>query len=135
MAAPCRKMASCTLWKVLSHFRRPGVRSEGCRQFSMTSVSKGTVRAKHETVKASSPWTMMAAVCLQRFPVISADPSPMEQRFKDMLQQVCLEINNLYIPLKILTLICAYWRWTEGTKTVPKVCCLLCGRCQTPSHC
>ncbi|XP_037553535.1 39S ribosomal protein L46, mitochondrial [Nematolebias whitei] len=95
MAAPCRKMAGRTWWKVLSHFSRSGVRSEGCRHFSMTSVSKGTLRAKHETERASSPWTMMAAVCLQRLPVISADLSPLEQRFNDMLQQVELEKSLL----------------------------------------
>ncbi|XP_013871019.1 large ribosomal subunit protein mL46 [Austrofundulus limnaeus] len=95
MAAPCRRMASRTLWKVLSHFSRTGVRIEGCRHFSITPIRGQTLRTKPGTEKASSPWALMAAVYLQRLPVVSADFSPLEQRFKDMLQQMELEKSLL----------------------------------------
>uniref|UniRef100_A0A3Q2ZC56 Large ribosomal subunit protein mL46 n=2 Tax=Kryptolebias marmoratus TaxID=37003 RepID=A0A3Q2ZC56_KRYMA len=95
MAAPCRKMASRTLWKVLSHFSRTGVKSEGCRHFSITPICEAALQTKPGTEVASSPWTLMAAVCLQRLPVISADCSPLEQRFKDMLLQLELEKSVL----------------------------------------
>lgn len=45
--------------------------------------------------RGSSPWALTAAVCLQRLPVISADYSPIEQQFKQMMQQIELEKSLL----------------------------------------
>ncbi|KAM8894070.1 large ribosomal subunit protein mL46 isoform 2-T2 [Spinachia spinachia] len=91
MAAPCRRMASVTLLYFRSCFRRTAVGSAGVRQLSTTSVCGVTLQTKSRTEKPPSPWTLMAAVCLQRLPVISADCSPVEQRFRQMLQQMELE--------------------------------------------
>lgn len=41
--------------------------------------------------RTSSPWSLIAAVCVQRLPVISAERNPIEQRFNRMMQQMELE--------------------------------------------
>ncbi|TKS69740.1 39S ribosomal protein L46, mitochondrial [Collichthys lucidus] len=71
------------------------VSSSGLRPLSSTSVCRATLQTKHVTDKAASPWTLMAAVCLQRLPVISSDLSPIEQQFKHMLSQMELEKSML----------------------------------------
>lgn len=45
--------------------------------------------------RRDSPWTLTAAVCLQRPAVISAECSPIEQRFKEMMEQMELEKSVL----------------------------------------
>ncbi|XP_040000763.1 39S ribosomal protein L46, mitochondrial isoform X2 [Xiphias gladius] len=95
MAAPCRRMASWPLLQFLSCFSRTSVGNTGFRQFSGTSLCRATLQAKITTERASSPWTLMAAVCLQRLPVISAESSPIEQRFSRMMQQMELEKSLL----------------------------------------
>ncbi|XP_022066156.1 39S ribosomal protein L46, mitochondrial [Acanthochromis polyacanthus] len=95
MAAPCGMMASRPLVQLFSCFSRTAVGNTGFRQFSATSVCRATSQAKSVTERASSPWTLMAAVCLQRLPVISADCSPIEQQFKDMIFQMELEKSVL----------------------------------------
>ncbi|XP_023153126.2 39S ribosomal protein L46, mitochondrial [Amphiprion ocellaris] len=95
MAAPCGRMASRPLFQLLSCFNRTAVGNAGIRQFSTASVCRATLQAKSVTERASSPWTLMAAVCLQRLPVISADCNPIEQQFKDMILQMELEKSVL----------------------------------------
>ncbi|KAM4593446.1 large ribosomal subunit protein mL46 isoform 2-T2 [Odontesthes bonariensis] len=95
MAAPCRRMASRFFVQFLSSFSRTPVGRAGCRQFSISSVCRATPQSKVVTERTSSPWTLMAAVCLQRLPVISADCSPIEQQFKQMMQQMELEKSLL----------------------------------------
>ncbi|KAF7212877.1 transcript variant X2 [Nothobranchius furzeri] len=95
MAAPGRKKMSRSFVQLLCHFNRTAVSSEGCRHFSITSVSRATPQPKDVTWRVGSPWTLMAAVCLQRLPVISADCNPLEQRFKNLMQQVELEKSLL----------------------------------------
>ncbi|XP_078118921.1 large ribosomal subunit protein mL46 isoform X2 [Sander vitreus] len=94
MAAPCRRMAARSLFHFLSFSRTAGGNS-GFRQFSSTSVHRATLQTKSVTEKASSPWTLMAAVCLQRLPVISADCGPIERKFRDMMLQLELEKSLL----------------------------------------
>uniref|UniRef100_A0A1A8N832 Large ribosomal subunit protein mL46 n=1 Tax=Nothobranchius rachovii TaxID=451742 RepID=A0A1A8N832_9TELE len=95
MAAPCRRKMSRSFVQLLCHFNRTAVSSEGCRHFSITSVSRATPQPKDVTWRVGSPWTLTAAVCLQRLPVISADCNPLEQRFKNLMQQMELEKSLL----------------------------------------
>ncbi|KAM9408598.1 large ribosomal subunit protein mL46 isoform 2-T2 [Pholidichthys leucotaenia] len=95
MAAPCGRMASRPLFRFLSRFSGICVGHTGIRHFSRASVSRTTAKSETEGERGGSPWTLMAAVCLQRLPVISADYNPMEQRFKDMLHQIELEKSVL----------------------------------------
>ncbi|XP_008403033.1 large ribosomal subunit protein mL46 isoform X2 [Poecilia reticulata] len=95
MAAPCRKMASRSYSQLLCCFSRTAVGSGACRRFSVTPIDRATPRASTAADRATSPWSLMAAVCLQRLPVITADCSPIEQRFKQMLQQMELEKSML----------------------------------------
>lgn len=44
---------------------------------------------------SSSPYTLAAAVCLQRLPVLTANLAPIEQRFRDMMLQMELEKSLL----------------------------------------
>ncbi|KAI4830573.1 hypothetical protein KUCAC02_002194 [Chaenocephalus aceratus] len=94
MAAPCRRMAGRSLLQFLSSFSRTSVSNSGFRQFSSTSVWRGSRQAQH-VEEMSSPWTLMAAVCLQRLPVISAESNPIEQQFRDMMIQMELEKSML----------------------------------------
>ncbi|XP_054627031.1 39S ribosomal protein L46, mitochondrial [Dunckerocampus dactyliophorus] len=87
MAAPSGRMAS----RPLLHYLSCAV-----RQFTNNSCLRGlSLQTKITTEGLRSPWTLMAAVCLQRLPVISVDPSPMEQRFGRMLQEMELEKSIL----------------------------------------
>ncbi|XP_070765501.1 large ribosomal subunit protein mL46 [Enoplosus armatus] len=95
MAAPCRRMASRSLLQFVSCFSRTAVGNTGLRQFSGTSVCRATLQTKSVTERASSPWKLMAAVCLQRLPVISTDLSPIEQQFRQMMRQMELEKSSL----------------------------------------
>ncbi|XP_068431321.1 large ribosomal subunit protein mL46 isoform X2 [Clinocottus analis] len=88
MSAPCRRMASRSLLQFLSCFSRTSVGNTRLRPFSSTSACRATPQTRIVIERADSPWTLMAAVCLQRLPVISADCSPIEQRFNQMLQQM-----------------------------------------------
>ncbi|KAK9543058.1 hypothetical protein VZT92_000870 [Zoarces viviparus] len=95
MAAPCRRMATRSLLQFLSCFSRTAVGNAGFRQFSSTSVCRATLMTQSVTESARSPWTLMAAVCLQRLPVISADCTPIEQQFRQMMRQMELEKSLL----------------------------------------
>ncbi|XP_035483858.1 39S ribosomal protein L46, mitochondrial [Scophthalmus maximus] len=94
MAAPCGGTMARPLVQFASCFRRTAVGKTGFRRFSGTSLCRAAVQTERATESASSPWTLMAAVCLQRLPVISAPCSPVEQRFKQLVQQMELE-NSL----------------------------------------
>ncbi|XP_047436063.1 39S ribosomal protein L46, mitochondrial isoform X2 [Mugil cephalus] len=95
MAAPCRRMASRCLSQFLSCYSKTVVRSAEFRHFSATSAYRASTRAKNVTETAKSPWSLVAAVCLQRLPVISTECSPIEQKFKDMMFQIELEKSRL----------------------------------------
>ncbi|XP_051234987.1 39S ribosomal protein L46, mitochondrial isoform X2 [Dicentrarchus labrax] len=95
MAAPCRRMASRSLVQFISCFSRTAVGNTGFRPFSCSSVRRATLETKSVPERARSPWSLTAAVCLQRLPVITADYTPMEQLFRDMIQQVELEKSLL----------------------------------------
>ncbi|XP_076597845.1 large ribosomal subunit protein mL46 [Chaetodon auriga] len=95
MAAPCTRMASRSLLQFLSCFSRTAVGTTGFRPFSSTSVCHATLQTKSVTGTASSPWTLMAAVCLRRLPAISMECSPIEQEFRQMMQQMELEKSLL----------------------------------------
>ncbi|XP_030269294.1 large ribosomal subunit protein mL46 isoform X2 [Sparus aurata] len=88
MAAPCRRMASRSLLQFLSSFSRTAVGNTATRPFSSTSVCRAALQTKDATDRATSSWTLMAAVCLQRLPVITADYSPIEERFQQLLHQM-----------------------------------------------
>lgn len=90
MAAPCRRMASRSLLQFLSSFSKTAVGNTATRPFSSTSVCRAALQTKDATDRATSSWTLMAAVCLQRLPVITADYSPIEERFQQLLHQVRL---------------------------------------------
>ncbi|XP_071762456.2 large ribosomal subunit protein mL46 isoform X2 [Centroberyx gerrardi] len=91
MAAPCRRMASRPLLQFLYCFGRTGVGNTGFRQFSVNSVCHASLQTKSKVESVGSPWRLMAAVCLQRLPVISADWSPIEQQFTQLMHQMELE--------------------------------------------
>ncbi|XP_073320754.1 large ribosomal subunit protein mL46 isoform X2 [Pagrus major] len=95
MAAPCRRMASRSLLQFLSSFSRTAIVNTATRPFSSTSVCRTVLQTKNVTERASSPWTLMAAVCLQRLPVITADCSPIEEQFKQLLHQMEQEKSML----------------------------------------
>ncbi|KAG8001348.1 39S ribosomal protein L46 [Nibea albiflora] len=88
-------MASRSLVQFLSRVSRTAVSRSGLRPLSSTSVCRATLQSKDVTEKATSPWTLMAAVCLQRLPVISSDLNPIEQQFKDLMSQMELEKSIL----------------------------------------
>lgn len=88
MAAPCKRMASRAVIPILSQFRKTWSKNNVfCQGFS-TSFCRQTLQTRNVIEKATSPWRLLAAVCLQRLPVISATCTPIEQQFKEMLQQV-----------------------------------------------
>ncbi|MEQ2315462.1 hypothetical protein AMECASPLE_022694 [Ameca splendens] len=88
-------MVSRSFPQLLTCFNRTAVGSAGCRRFSITPPGRATPQSSTAVERVTSPWTLMAAVCLQRLPVITADCSPIEQRFKQMMQQMELEKSLL----------------------------------------
>ncbi|XP_038148798.1 39S ribosomal protein L46, mitochondrial isoform X2 [Cyprinodon tularosa] len=95
MAAPCSSVASRSFSQLLYCFNRTVGGGLGCRHFSITPSRRGFPQSSSTEERAASPWTLMAAVCLQRLPVITADCSPIEERFKQMMQQMELEKSLL----------------------------------------
>ncbi|XP_068612837.1 large ribosomal subunit protein mL46-like [Brachionichthys hirsutus] len=91
MAAPCRRVATRSVLRFLSCCSGTAVRNTGCRPFFSASVCAATCQTKDGVERATAPWTLVAAVCLQRLPVVSADCTLMEQRFKDLMCQMELE--------------------------------------------
>ncbi|XP_008309024.1 large ribosomal subunit protein mL46 isoform X2 [Cynoglossus semilaevis] len=85
MAAPCVGIVGRPLLHVLPRFGRTTARI--CH-FSYVSAYRSPLKTKGVIESKSSPWNLMAAVCLQRLPVISAEHSPIEQQFKQMMEQV-----------------------------------------------
>lgn len=68
----------------------------GFRQFGSSPVCLVTPKAKSVSeTTCSAPYSLAAAVCLQRLPVLSADCTPIEQSFKDMMQQIEFEKSLL----------------------------------------
>ncbi|XP_058485111.1 39S ribosomal protein L46, mitochondrial isoform X1 [Solea solea] len=88
MAAACGGAVGRPLCQLLSCLSRTAVSYTWRRHFSATSLCRTTLQTQRVTESAGSPWTLMAAVCLQRLPVISADCHPVEQRFKQLTRQM-----------------------------------------------
>ncbi|XP_024151645.1 39S ribosomal protein L46, mitochondrial [Oryzias melastigma] len=95
MAAPCGRMATRSFSHFLSLISRTATSNAACRHFSVASVCRATLQSKIAPETGSSPWTLMAAVCLQRLPVVSADCDPIEERFKQMMLEMELEKSLL----------------------------------------
>ncbi|XP_019722221.1 large ribosomal subunit protein mL46 [Hippocampus comes] len=95
MAAPCARVASWPLLRYFSRFERTTIANSVFRPFSNSSLRRSNLRNKLAPETPRSPWTLMAAVCLQRPPVISADLSLVEQRFARLMQQMELEKSIL----------------------------------------
>ncbi|XP_037102508.1 39S ribosomal protein L46, mitochondrial [Syngnathus acus] len=95
MAAPCGRMASLPLKRYFFCFGRTPVVNCMFRSFSNSSHYCSILRKKLAPETPRSPWTLMAAVCLQRPPVISADLNPLEQRFARLMQQMEVEKSIL----------------------------------------
>ncbi|XP_029904446.1 large ribosomal subunit protein mL46 [Myripristis murdjan] len=95
MAAPCSRMASRPLLQFLYSFGRTGAGNTGFRRVSGSSAHRAAVQGRSKADSAASPWSLMAAVCLQRLPVISADRSPVEQQFTQLMYQMELEKSLL----------------------------------------
>ncbi|XP_029986740.1 large ribosomal subunit protein mL46 isoform X2 [Sphaeramia orbicularis] len=95
MAAPCRRVVSRPVIQFLSSFSRTAVGKTGFRQFSSSSACRVTLQTQDVMERATSPYSLVAAVCLQRLPVISADYKPIEQQFRDMMLQMELEKSVL----------------------------------------
>ncbi|XP_034535467.1 39S ribosomal protein L46, mitochondrial isoform X2 [Notolabrus celidotus] len=95
MAAPCSRMASRSVLQLRTLFIRTALGNMGLRPFSGTSACQATPKTRIVIERARSPWTLMAAVCLQRLPVISADCNPIEKDFREMMQQMEFEKSLL----------------------------------------
>ncbi|KAM9861229.1 large ribosomal subunit protein mL46 isoform 2-T2 [Aulostomus maculatus] len=83
------------LLQYLSSFGKTAVGSSAFRLVSISSDRRSILKTKKLIEDVSSPWTLKAAVCLQRLPVISADRTPIEQRFAQMMQEIELERSLL----------------------------------------
>eukprot|EP00064_Thunnus_orientalis_P000621 superscaffoldBa00000033_g622 len=88
-------MASRSLIQFMACFGRTAAGNSVFRQFSGSPVCRATLQTNMLTERPSSPWSLTAAVCLQRLPVISADSSPIEQQVTTMMQQMELEKSLL----------------------------------------
>lgn len=103
MAAPCGRMASRSFLTFLSTFAKLPARHNQCRFFSK-SLCRASLKTQVATERNNSPWTLMAAVCLQRLPVISADYTAIETKFNQILGQVSLACSyHLSHHLSVLT--------------------------------
>lgn len=87
MAAPCVGMTVRSMWQFRNINGLPTTLLKGVRHFSSSWQCSSAVKLKIEQHKPS-PWKLYGAVCLQRLPVVSQDPNPIEQKFEDLLQQV-----------------------------------------------
>uniref|UniRef100_A0A8C6TG58 Large ribosomal subunit protein mL46 n=1 Tax=Neogobius melanostomus TaxID=47308 RepID=A0A8C6TG58_9GOBI len=95
MAAPCGRMASRSVVQFLCTFSRTTTGKVGFRQFSSSSVCRMTLKTKQTETVGPSPYSLAAAVYLQRLPVLSADCTAIEQDFRDMMLQIELETSRL----------------------------------------
>ncbi|XP_076011421.1 large ribosomal subunit protein mL46 [Genypterus blacodes] len=90
MAAPCSRMASQRLVQFLCSFGTGGL-----RHISSNCARRAAAQSLNVEDRAASPWTLTAAVCVQRLPVISAECSPLEEQFTRLLRQMELEKSLL----------------------------------------
>ncbi|XP_029947195.1 large ribosomal subunit protein mL46 [Salarias fasciatus] len=95
MAAPCSRMASRCVFHFLTSYSRTAVGNASFRHFSSSAVCRNLSQTKCTTQKAGSPWSLTAAVYLLRPPVISAEYSPIEQRYMELIEQMELEKSVL----------------------------------------
>ncbi|CAL9701176.1 unnamed protein product [Knipowitschia caucasica] len=96
MAAPCARMASRSVTHFLQTFTLTISRNVGFRQFGTSSVCRMSLKPGPASQSAGlARYSLAAAVYVQRLPVVSADWSPTEQRFRDMMAQMELEKSLL----------------------------------------
>ncbi|XP_076149000.1 large ribosomal subunit protein mL46 isoform X1 [Alosa pseudoharengus] len=95
MAAPCLGMVVRSMWQFRNINRTSTTLLKGIRHFSSSGECSCAVKLKYETHKPASQWKLYGAVCLQRLPVVSQDPNPIEQKFVDIMQQMELERSRL----------------------------------------
>ncbi|CAN9506826.1 unnamed protein product [Ophioblennius macclurei] len=88
-------MASRCVFHLLPRFSRTAAGNVGFRHFSSSVARRNLSQAESATERAGSPWTLTAAVCLQRPALISADLSPIELKFMELMEQMELEKSVL----------------------------------------
>lgn len=88
MAAPCIGVVVRSMWQFRSINRTSATLIKGIRHFSTSGQCSCAVKLKNEPHKPASQWKLYGAVCLQRLPVVSKDPNPIEEKFADLMQQV-----------------------------------------------
>ncbi|KAL2077067.1 hypothetical protein ACEWY4_026571 [Coilia grayii] len=95
MATPCVRQVVRSMW----HFRHINGKSaalvQGILHFSSSRQCNGAVKPKKDELKAASQWKLYGAVCLQRLPLVSQDPHPVEEKFADLLHQ--LEVERSFL--------------------------------------
>ncbi|KAM9817081.1 large ribosomal subunit protein mL46 [Neosynchiropus ocellatus] len=94
MALPCGRTACRLLLRSWSRYGAAASRLSAARQWSRGSLHQCHSQTKTLSEKRS-PWSLGAAVCLQRLPVISADGRAIEQEFEALVQQMELEKSLL----------------------------------------
>lgn len=85
MAAPCGGMATRAVVPILTRVRRTWTHTGLLRRGLGTSPGASRTEMAERAV---SPWTLLAAVCVQRLPLLSAEVNPVEQRVGALLEQV-----------------------------------------------
>ncbi|XP_063045526.1 39S ribosomal protein L46, mitochondrial [Engraulis encrasicolus] len=95
MAAPCVSQAVRSMWHLRHINRKPGVFVQGIRLLSTSRQCNGVAKPKKEEPKPASQWKLYGAVCLQRLPLVSKDPHPIEKKFADLLHQMEMERSFL----------------------------------------
>ncbi|XP_034040362.1 39S ribosomal protein L46, mitochondrial [Thalassophryne amazonica] len=95
MAAPCRGMVCRRLRQLMHVFWRTATENVAFRPLSSTSSCQSTSHTQSVKQRTGSPWSLMAAVCLQRLPVISAELNDVEERFNRLMRQMELEKSTL----------------------------------------
>ncbi|KAJ8247505.1 hypothetical protein GJAV_G00247160 [Gymnothorax javanicus] len=95
MAAPVCNMVARPLRKFLTSTSGTYLRKNVHRKLSLTIPCASLVKARTAEINNVSPWTLHAAVCLQRLPIISQERSPFEEQFAEVIHRIELE-NSLH---------------------------------------
>ncbi|KAM6943534.1 large ribosomal subunit protein mL46 [Xenentodon cancila] len=99
MAAPGQRMAGRCVSQLFSRFSLKHLSATSAGQAAPRQLSTASVlRAAPQSRPASEPtsaWTLVAAACLQRLPVVAAELLPTERRVTRMLLQMELEKSLL----------------------------------------
>ncbi|XP_062380924.1 39S ribosomal protein L46, mitochondrial [Sardina pilchardus] len=95
MAAPCLGVVVRSMWQFRNINRTSTTLLKGIRHISSSGQCSCAVKLKYETHNPASQWKLYGAVCLQRLPVVSQDPNPIEQTFIDLMHQMELERSRI----------------------------------------